>query len=1364
MEKKTGKHNQGDSNFVKFFFDLFYRTNWNLEIKDLKLLPPEGDISILICGAGSCVHELPVFLTLFESNKYTKVKLNFVDKAEEPFKLLHYILQKYSETKKREDIGKDKIAKYFENHNDNIHDFNTDTDYSISICKSTITYSFHVMDLELDPQFATPNRYTEFNEYFKKDTKYDIVMMSMFLQHISYWRSLIAFLNEHLEEGGYFWFNEFGKDDYLLTLDLYMAIIDNKRKSNDDWKYTESRIIDYFEKEYYNKDKDQMLFSIISDNDELSPTNTEICRDFFDFFDSKGKTIFEENFRSNIIPSEIFENAKVKFSPFTKLHSLIEDETLSPTFSEKTNDELDFSMTWYAYSRVKDEKIKHFDVLDKAAKHMDILVLQQYINRTLDILNLNSSIFRPTFLRKEGTSKKMVESAIHLFRRFQLFKIGNFKSIVFYIPGITTVKCFKDTTDNYQDDFDDQNNIHIIIDKYNNYRARRFEEGSNSNFFFDKYKTKMTKPFSIFYEPLVSENVNWEKVVFKINEYDYSPNRKVHIIKVEGRQTESQIDNTFVTPLGVSFNQSSLRDWYRAYHKYFKGYRSIFIPCFREPLFDKNKEFLGDLIMTQDVSQKETEKDVTSIEFFSWLIRKFIDFTQIATYFDYKRIILQSLKSAIAAIMSRNMSHNLGSHFISNTKNYFNTLIESDPNNKENYRGIKHALQYIQERMDFIATITSTDTYPFGAVNAKAQIFDELTPDDFGKRHGQKSYNFLMDNLVLSEKISKQSRVANDSLNKLKLQIGHWDGNGGPVFWDPTESKDEENKKRDEILGINFAIPGGIFGRHAVFSIIENIIRNAAKHGQDKIHEKEFIVKMLYRTDENRLIVFDNKNDVGIKGTVGEMKEKLKKIRFLTPEGALDPESKGLKEMLICAIWLQNENVSQVMTDNDSQNEENRLETFNKYLKVVAVDENGVEIKELKNDTTGFLGYSIKLDQYERVHYLKEEELTSERLRNIQADVVCYKEDREIGEKKLSEIFPRFLVFPSENYVKSIGDIEILRRVVENNCGNEALQRKMVVDYTADYKNNSNVVSYKNWDQNSNAFLFRGHAGKSKWDKFNALFLTKGFEDKYVDAISGGDFTYTLVQPSFFNDEYNLLKIKESVATRFVIIDERIYEHYKSMVRMTSKKGEAILEGSKSKRKVGEFVFKIKQVLGNGIYSSHEKELDEYVKSTNALSVFLEKDIEQHYLERRGLYVFNLESEEEGFKMVDLSSNEKMFLWEKVEEKKDIWKFDCNDNRFDTKTMTFLSIHLGLIDKIKDQLLKNGENNGDTIDKEIVAALKLYFGAKFVTIHSGRGGFDIRDSLRQYAFQSFSAIENPLYNSKFLLAKQFYTLKYYGTE
>lgn len=742
----------------------------------------------------------------------------------------------------------------------------------------------------------------------------------------------------------------------------------------------------------------------------------------------------------------------------------------------------------------------------------------------------------------------------------------------------------------------------------------------------------------------------------------------------------------------------------------------------------------------------------------------------------------ESLKSAMSAIMSRNMSHNLGSHFISNTKNYFSSLIELDQDNEANYRGVKHALQYIQERMDFIATITSSDTYPFGAVNAKAQIFDELAYDDFYHRHGdKKAFNFLLDYLVLSEKISKQSWRGADSVlsegqHRLVLQIGYWDGMKGtfPTYWDSSESNAAENATRDIILGINFAVPGGILGRHAIFSIVENIIRNAAKHGQDKIREGDFIVKLLYRTDERRLIIFDNKLDDGIDNTVALLNEKLRGLRFLDETGALAQENKGLKEMLICAIWLQNRNVAEVISKNDSGGREEtekekdaKLLSFSEYLRVVAVDEGGVELEQ--GETEGYLGYSVKLDQYEKVHYF-DSTPSYQALKNIKADIVCAREDFEIelnGTKKpLSKIFPRFITGSKERTPESL-----LEEIIGNNCGEDTIRKKMVISYTTkyNYDNSTDILHFHSSDRYDHAFLFKEHASKSKWDKFAALFLTPSFQDCYVDSISGGDFTYTLIQPSFIDNPYNLLKIKESIATRFVIIDERVFGHYKPGVELTFNKIQSIKDTIKRLRpknpqeawykKLAEFVFLDNKVMGAGVYGAHKQELQRFVMDEELFSQFMEKDIEQHYMDRRGIYVFNLEACEDGFSLIDLSSKPRHFTWNKANGIDTPSKSFFHDS---DKVTTFLSVHLGLIDKMKEQLLRIGADE-KTVDGFIVKALEDFFGAQYVSIHSGRGGFDVRDSLKQYTFQSFSAIENPLYNSKYLLSQQFYNLSYYGT-
>ena len=199
---------------------------------------------------------------------------------------------------------------------------------------------------------------------------------------------------------------------------------------------------------------------------------------------------------------------------------------------------------------------------------------------------------------------------------------------------------------------------------------------------------------------------------------------------------------------------------------------------------------------------------------------------------------------------------------------------------------------------------------------------------------------------------------------------------------------------------------------------------------------------------------------------------------------------------------------------------------------------------------------------------------------------------------------------------------------------------------------------------------------------------------------------------------------------------------------------------------IAKYVFKERSVLGTGVYDSHKQELEDFVSNTNTFSLFLEKDIDQHFLDRRRIYVLNLDICEGGFKMTDLSANECTFSWREN-------KFDNNKNHIlassskNDNTTSFLSIHLGLIDKIKDYIM-NVSNVEDTsgmiIDTMIVETIKKFFNAKFVSIHSGRGGFDIRESLKQYAFQSFSSIENPLYNSKYLLSQQFHNIMHYGTE
>lgn len=131
----------------------------------------------------------------------------------------------------------------------------------------------------------------------------------------------------------------------------------------------------------------------------------------------------------------------------------------------------------------------------------------------------------------------------------------------------------------------------------------------------------------------------------------------------------------------------------------------------------------------------------------------------------FDRINRESVKSAVAAIMSRNLSHNLGSHYLYYTKSTLEKLADKSGNLGPDIRGAAKVLSYIQSRMDYLATIVSNDKYPYGSVNFKSQILDELTIDDFSKRH----YNTdtpedFRDSLLKS---IKQVELIKNDVNKL---------------------------------------------------------------------------------------------------------------------------------------------------------------------------------------------------------------------------------------------------------------------------------------------------------------------------------------------------------------------------------------------------------------------------------------------------------------------------------------------------------------------------------------------------------------------------------------------------------------------
>ena len=339
----------------------------------------------------------------------------------------------------------------------------------------------------------------------------------------------------------------------------------------------------------------------------------------------------------------------------------------------------------------------------------------------------------------------------------------------------------------------------------------------------------------------------------------------------------------------------------------------------------------------------------------------------------------EAIKAAKAAIMSRNTSHNLGSHVMSYLKihlgsvsnilrdHVLSTLLEcEDLNTLRSHAlkadkltlpflvGIGRFISYLQERQDYIATV-STDFVPYyTSVNFKDFIFDELNSDKCSERHPDRTNlkpdNILLGNIARSEGLGRQTsptQKSKQSLSDIVLKfrttfdgspverLEYEDQSGNIQTVDPKKfyndkvdiAKDELNQMRQYEL----SLPGGTVGRQAIFSIIENVIRNAAKHGNLQGHDHLELTMDIF-----------TKEDVENEQPDEELKRRLR------DDDQADDQSLSLKDVLK-TFYCENRNYSE-MDDNDVYNEQYKYR--NKYDTTITKRKSRFrKLRELKNYT-----------------------------------------------------------------------------------------------------------------------------------------------------------------------------------------------------------------------------------------------------------------------------------------------------------------------------------------------------------------------------------------------------------------------------
>jgi len=311
-------------------------------------------------------------------------------------------------------------------------------------------------------------------------------------------------------------------------------------------------------------------------------------------------------------------------------------------------------------------------------------------------------------------------------------------------------------------------------------------------------------------------------------------------------------------------------------------------------------------------------------------------------------------KSAAAAIMARNLDHNLGGHLLSHVTNQYihwadegngelekllklihdikKSLLQWMPEKlQEGYtdkfenklqtvesalhwflKNNVYLLRYLKQRMDFIATIltfvpsSSTLSFYYDIVGPSRSELDrsrlnpinydmeengmtEWTPNTSVKSAGLHHFtplNFVLNYLAYSERLKGQ----HISRDKLRVIMTETCKNALASF------------------------PGGTIGLQAFYSILENIIRNAAKYASatNSVEYLEFKIDCpdldsteVVKYDRNDLIRVTITDNLGNGHVYKKLKRMLQEPIIRESDGELERTHLGLKEMKICAAFLR---------------------------------------------------------------------------------------------------------------------------------------------------------------------------------------------------------------------------------------------------------------------------------------------------------------------------------------------------------------------------------------------------------------------------------------------------------------------------
>lgn len=239
--------------------------------------------------------------------------------------------------------------------------------------------------------------------------------------------------------------------------------------------------------------------------------------------------------------------------------------------------------------------------------------------------------------------------------------------------------------------------------------------------------------------------------------------------------------------------------------------------------------------------------------------------------------------AARGAVMARNMSHNLGSHVIAGL-DWTRLRAYGD---LEGGRPVETFLGYVQQRMDFLARVATE----WPQWREPTLFIRDLVGTFTGQR-------------VVLDKLASERGLAHSTI-EFEVFTRRTDEPAARPVQVPSQSD------CDFLIGI----PGGLVGRQAFFGFLENVIRNAAIHGNRRDRLKIYI-QLEEKGDPQKIecIVADNFSDRKVPiETDGNsvLIEPWKAIHQMIQEDLVDQETGeltrhhwGVQEMKVCADFL----------------------------------------------------------------------------------------------------------------------------------------------------------------------------------------------------------------------------------------------------------------------------------------------------------------------------------------------------------------------------------------------------------------------------------------------------------------------------